>query len=124
MCCAFAQFCLLSYADRATSDDRLNGKWDSMVLERAEIIVREGMMDELLEVLRTRAVPLAATFTGCLSFKALRGVENPNSVMFLAEWESVEAHLASRPEPAHAEFRNLVLPYTAGAKETVHFAPI
>ena len=95
-----------------------------MVLERAEIIVRDGKMDELIEVLKTRAIPLTATFTGCLSFKALRGVEDSNSIMFLAEWESVEAHLASRPEPAHAEFRSLVLPYTAGAKETVHFSPI
>jgi quinol monooxygenase YgiN len=97
---------------------------DIMVLERAEIAIKEGLMEEFLEVFRTRALPLAATFTGCLSFKALRGVEHPDSIMFLAEWVSVEAHLASRVEPTHAEFRNLVLPYTAGSKGTVHFAPV
>jgi quinol monooxygenase YgiN len=95
-----------------------------MVLERAEISIKDGMMDEFLEVLRTHALPLTATFTGCLGFQALRGVEDPNAVMFLARWESVEAHLASRPEPAHAKFRELVLPYTSGAKPTVHFAPV
>ena len=95
-----------------------------MVLERAEIIIQDGRMDEFLGVLKTQALPLTAQFTGLLSFKALRGVEDVNSVMFLAEWESVEAHLASRPEPAHEQFRQFVLPFTAGAKPTVHFDPV
>jgi quinol monooxygenase YgiN len=95
-----------------------------MVLERAEVFIREGQMEEFLEVLRTKALPLTAEFTGCVSFKALRGVEDENSVMFLAEWESVEAHLASRPEPAHDQFRQIVRPYTTGAKATVHFEPV
>ena len=95
-----------------------------MVLERAEIFIKEDKMEEFIAVMRSKALPLTATFTGCLSFKALYGFENPNSVMFLAEWESVEAHLASRPEPSHEAFRALVLPYTAGAAATVHYQPI
>lgn len=95
-----------------------------MILERAEVLIKEGLMDELLEVLKTQAIPLTEQFTGCLSFKALRGVEDVNSVMFLAEWISLEAHLASRPEPAHEQFRQIVRPYTVGAKPTVHFDPI
>jgi quinol monooxygenase YgiN len=95
-----------------------------MVLERAEVFIREGQMEEFLDVLKTRAIPLTSQFTGLLSFTALRGVEDAHSVMFLAEWESVEAHLASRPEPAHDRFRKLVLPYTTGAKPTVHFEPV
>lgn len=95
-----------------------------MVLERAEVIIKEGIMDEFLEVLVSKALPLTTEFTGLISFKALRGVEDVNSVMFLAEWESVEAHLSSRPEPAHEAFRQIVAPYTAGAKQTVHFSPV
>lgn len=95
-----------------------------MVLERAEIFIKQGMMDDFLEELVNRALPLTETFTGLISFTALRGVEDADSVMFLAEWESVEAHLASRPEPTHAEFRSIVLPYTTGAKQTVHFSPV
>jgi quinol monooxygenase YgiN len=95
-----------------------------MILERAEVIIKPGMMDEFLEVLRRDALPLTAQFTGCLSFRALRGLEDADSVMLLAEWESLEAHLASRPEPAHARFREIVVPYTAGAKTTVHFLPV
>jgi len=95
-----------------------------MVLERAEIMIKEGKMDEFLRVFVEQALPLTGTFTGLISFKALKGVEDADSVMFLAEWESIEAHLASREEPAHAEFRKVVLPYTAGAKQTVHFSPV
>jgi quinol monooxygenase YgiN len=95
-----------------------------VVLERAEVIIKPGMMEEFLEVLKTQALPLTAQFTGCLSFRALRGVEDVDSVMLLAEWESIESHLASRPEPAHEQFRQIVLPYTAGAKQTVHFTPV
>lgn len=95
-----------------------------MVLERAEVIVKDGMMEEFLEVLVREALPLTQTFTGIVSFTALRGVEDENSVMFLAEWTSIEAHLASRPEPAHARFREVVGPYVQGAKQTVHFTPV
>jgi len=95
-----------------------------MVLERAEIIIKDEMMDEFLDVFVSRALPLTRAFTGLISFDALRGVEDVCSVMFLAKWESIEAHLASRREPAHAEFRSIVLPYIAGAKKTVHFSPV
>lgn len=95
-----------------------------MVLERAEILIQEGRMEEFLDVFRREALPLTAQFTGLISFRALRGVEDADSVMFLAEWESVDAHLASRPEPAHERFRQIVLPFTAGARQTVHFEPV
>lgn len=95
-----------------------------MILERAEIVIKDGLMKEFLRVLTEKALPLTQTFSGIISFTALRGVEDENNVMFLAYWESIEAHLASRPEPAHAEFRTLVLPYVTSAKTTVHFNPV
>jgi quinol monooxygenase YgiN len=96
----------------------------SLVLERAEVIIKPGMMDEFIDVFKAQVLPLTAQFAGCLSFKAVRGVEDADSMMMLAEWESLEAHLSSRTEPAHAEFRRLVLPYASGAKQTVHFEAI
>ena len=96
----------------------------TMVLERAEIFIKEGMMDAFLEVLNGEAIPLCSKYTGIISFRALRGVEEPNSVMFLAEWQSIEAHLVSRPEPAHAKFRELVLPFVDNAKVTTHYEPV
>lgn len=95
-----------------------------MILERAEITIKDGMMDEFLIALTEQAIPLTQTFTGIISFTALRGEEDTANVMFLAEWQSLEAHLASRPEPAHARFREIVLPFVASAKTTVHFHPV
>jgi quinol monooxygenase YgiN len=95
-----------------------------MILERAEVTIKPGMMAEFLEVLTREAIPLTQTFTGIISFSALRGEEDADNVMFLAEWQSLEAHLASRPEPSHARFREVVLPYVAKAKTTVHFHPV
>lgn len=95
-----------------------------MVIERAEIQIKSGLENEFLEVLRAQALPLTASYTGCISFKALRCVEQPDTVMFLAEWDSIEAHLASRHEPAHVQFRELLLPYAAGARATMHFTEV
>lgn len=95
-----------------------------VVIERAEFAAREGEGDVVAEILHTRGLPLAATYTGCTSFKALRCVEYPDTFLFLAEWESIEAHELSRQEPAHVEFRSLLLPHAAGARETVHFTEI
>lgn len=95
-----------------------------MVLERAEIAILPGMMDEFLAMFREQALPLCQQYTGCLSFKAMRGVEHPDHVMFLAEWTSIEAHIASRSEPAHVRFRELVLPYVDHPIGTVHYEQI
>ena len=95
-----------------------------MVLERAEITIKPGMMGEFLKVFQSQALPLTATYSGCLSFRAMQCVEYPDRVMFLAEWESIEAHRVSRLEPDHTQFRNLVLPFSAGGAETVHFTVI
>lgn len=95
-----------------------------MVLERAEITIKPGLMAEFLKVFAEQAIPLTRTFTGIISFTALRGEEDADNVMFLAEWQSIEAHLASRPEPAHARFREIVLPFVASANTTVHFHPV
>ena len=96
----------------------------SMVLERAEIFIKDGMTDAFLDMFRAEALPLTQTFTGLISFKALRGLEEPNSVMFLAEWPSIEVHLESRVEPAHARFRELVVPFVDHAKVTTHYRPV
>jgi quinol monooxygenase YgiN len=95
-----------------------------MVLERAEFTAMEGTGDDLAELLQSRGLALAATYTGCKSFKAMRCVEDPDTFMFLAEWVSIEAHQESRMEPAHIQFRELLLPFAASARATVHFVEL
>jgi quinol monooxygenase YgiN len=97
---------------------------EKMVLERAEFHAKPGMGDAVVQVLQAEGLPLTANYTGCLSFQALRCVEEPDTIMFLAEWESIEAHIASRAEPAHVAFRELLVPFAAGARPTVHFVEI
>jgi quinol monooxygenase YgiN len=92
-----------------------------MVLERAEFTAQAGKGDLVAEALRNRGLALAASYVGCQSFKALRCVEDPDTFLFLAEWDSIAAHHASREDPAHAEFRSLLFPHAASARETVHF---
>jgi quinol monooxygenase YgiN len=95
-----------------------------MVIERSEFHAQEGKADEVVALIRSRGLALAAQYTGCIAFHAYRCVERPNSIMLLAEWESIEAHLESRQEPAHVEFREMLLPYAAGAEPTVHYTRI
>jgi heme-degrading monooxygenase HmoA len=96
----------LAWPSRRTEND--------LVLERAKVIIKDGKMDEFLKVFVSKALPLTAEFTGLISFNALRRVEGADSVMLLTEWESVEAHLAFRSEPAHEAYSQIVAPYTAG----------
>ena len=118
---------------QASPEDAESDASDGALLHRA----REGdagALDELVArhhaaafrvaraIVRDEADAADAAQQGMV--RALRGLEDADSVMLLAEWESLEAHLASRPEPAHARFREIVVPFTAGAKTTAHFLPI
>lgn len=95
-----------------------------VVLERAEIHIKEDLVADAVRLLRTRGLALTRQYTGCRSFKVMQCVEHPDRIMFLAEWDSIEAHQESRHEPAHVEFREMLLPYAAGAVPTVHFIEV
>lgn len=95
-----------------------------MVLERAEVHFKAELVDEALRLISERGLALTKQYTGCRWFKAMQCVEHPERVMFLAEWESIEAHQESRHEPSHVEFREMLLPYAAGAVPTVHFVEV
>lgn len=51
---------------------------------------------------------------GCHSVKVLPGVENPGNVVFLVEWESVEAHNAAKSSPGFADFHRIAGPWFGG----------
>ncbi len=84
-------------------------------------MAKEGEGDVVAHLLKSRGLALAAGYTGCNSFRALRCAEYPDTFLFLADWVSIEAHKLSRHEAAHVEFREMLLPHAAGARETVHF---
>jgi quinol monooxygenase YgiN len=85
-----------------------------MVIERAEILAKEGTADAFAAALNERGIPLLAGHQGCRSVKVGRGVENPDKFLLLVEWDSVEAHVTATQTPRHAEFREVIGPFAAG----------
>jgi len=49
-----------------------------------------------------------------------RGVEDPDSVTLIVEWDSVEAHTVLTREPQFGSFGEAIGPYLAGQPEVRH----
>ncbi|ALK97540.1 antibiotic biosynthesis monooxygenase [Massilia sp. WF1] len=62
-----------------------------MVLESAEILVKEGMEAAFEEGVR-QAAPLFKRAQGCQGMRVMRGVENPRAYRLLVEWATLEDH--------------------------------
>ncbi len=91
-----------------------------MLLERSEIMVREGAEKGFRSVMRERGLPILSGLPGVRKVSMGQGVENPQKFLLTVEWESMEAHTAFTAMPVFAEFRSLFGPYSvSGAME--HF---
>lgn len=91
-----------------------------MLLERAELQIREGLEQEFSAAMTKSGLALLASVPGVKSVQLGRGVENPQKFMLLVEWDSLDSHTAFKGTPAMVEFRALVKPFsTGGAME--HF---
>ena len=92
-----------------------------MLLERAELTIREGMEEQFAAAMRAEGVPLLLGVPGVNSVKMGRGVEHPHKFMLLVHWDSMDAHAAFGGSPASKALRAVISPFsTAGAME--HFA--
>ncbi|CAN7623203.1 antibiotic biosynthesis monooxygenase [Phenylobacterium sp. LjRoot225] len=85
-----------------------------MVLERAELTIKDGMAEAFAAAMKADGTALLAGHKGCRSVQVGQGVENPNKFILLVQWDSVEAHVTAAQTPRHAEFRNVIGPFTAG----------
>jgi heme-degrading monooxygenase HmoA len=85
-----------------------------MLLERAELLAKEGAEAEMLTVMTGQGVPLLAAVPGVTSVRFGRGVENPDRFLLLVEWIDMNAHTAFTQAPAFAEFRALIMPVSRG----------
>ena len=85
-----------------------------MLVERAEILVREGTEQEFAAAMTSKGLPLLAGVAGARSTQFGRGVEQPQKFMLLVSWESMDAHVAFTKSPAVNEFRSLLRPFSAG----------
>jgi heme-degrading monooxygenase HmoA len=92
----------------------------TMLLERAEFMIREGAETGFWSVMRERGLPILSGVPGVLKVNMGQGVENPQKFLLTVEWASLEAHTAFTAMPVFAEFRGLFGPYSvSGAME--HF---
>jgi heme-degrading monooxygenase HmoA len=85
-----------------------------MLLERAELLIKEGQEEAFSSEMKNRGIQMLASFPGVISVNLGRGVENPGKFMLLVEWESMEAHGAYHKSPLCGEFRVLIGPFSKG----------
>lgn len=91
-----------------------------MVLEIAELIVRDGAQDGFTTAYRD-AVSLVTGSAGCRSVRLVRGIENPRRFVLLVEWERLEDHLDGfRGSPAFQQWRAAVGPFLAEDPRVEH----
>ena len=92
-----------------------------MDLEIAIVQAKDGDSAGLIKAMNEGGSAALASAPGCRSVKALPGVENPGTVLFLVEWDSVEAHDAARTSPGFEKFKEIAGPYFGGGGSMQHF---
>ena len=85
-----------------------------MLVERSELLIKEGMEEDFAVMMRERGSPLLLAVPGVESVKFGRGVENPGKFMLLVQWEAMDAHTAFGKSPANQDLRNLIRPFSKG----------
>jgi heme-degrading monooxygenase HmoA len=86
----------------------------TMLLERSELMIREGAEDGFWAIMRERGLAMLAGVPGVLKVAMGQGVENPQKFLLTVEWESMDAHTAFTKMPVFNEFRALFGPYSVG----------
>jgi heme-degrading monooxygenase HmoA len=85
-----------------------------MPLERAELLIKEGLEEEFAAAMRDKGIGILKAFPGVVSARYGRGVENPGKFILLVEWTSMEAHAAYNKAPECMEIRRLIGGFSKG----------
>jgi heme-degrading monooxygenase HmoA len=85
-----------------------------MLLERAELLIKEGMEEAFATAMRERGLALLAGVPGVESVRFGRGVENPGKFMLLVAWQAMDSHLNFSNSPVMKDFRAVIGPYSKG----------
>lgn len=85
-----------------------------MLVERSEIMVKDGMEEEFSALLAAKAVPLLKATPGVNAVSFGRGVENPEKFLLLVEWLTMAHHTAFTQAPVFPEFRAMLMPFSKG----------
>lgn len=96
-----------------------------MILERAIITVKPGHAEDFEKAFAQAALLIRAA-KGCRKAEMRRGIENPDSFILLAEWDTLEDHMVGfRESAAFAEWRAVLGPHFAAPPAVEHYkAPL
>jgi heme-degrading monooxygenase HmoA len=91
-------------------------------LEIAIVEAKDGDAAGLVKAMADAGSAHLESVPGCISARALPGIENPANVLFLVEWESVEAHNAGKATEGFRKFIEVASPwFGSGGGSMQHF---
>ena len=85
-----------------------------MDLEIAIVAAKDGDAAGLVKAMAESGSAHLESCPGCISAKALPGVENPGNVLFMVEWELVDAHNAAKTSEGFRKFIEVASPWFGG----------
>lgn len=92
-----------------------------MDLEIAIVAAKDDNAAALVRAMDEAGTAHLLACPGCRSAKVLPGVENPGNVLFLVEWDSVEAHAAAKDSEHFKAFIAAAGPYFGTGGSMQHF---
>lgn len=93
-----------------------------MILEVADIQVREGQQQAFDEAIAHGVSGVIAQAEGYRGHRVLKGIESPERYLLLVYWETIESHTVGfRQSPEFAEWRAIVGPFFASPPKVEHF---
>ena len=92
-----------------------------MHLEVAILAAKDGNAAGLIKAMDEARTAGLLACPGCNTVKILPGVENPGNVLFLIEWDSVDAHNAAKGSEGFAAFIKAASPFFGEGGTMQHF---
>ena len=92
-----------------------------MDLEIAILSARNGDSQGLLKAMEDGGTAGLLACPGCNKVTLLPGIEHPGNVLFMIEWDSVDAHNAAKAAPGFAKFVEAASPFFGEGGSMQHF---
>jgi heme-degrading monooxygenase HmoA len=95
-----------------------------MILEIADLKVRDGYAEEFESAFRT-ASPLIASINGYISHDLQRSMETPGHYVLLVRWETLESHtIGFRESAVYQEWKRLLHHFYEPPVRVEHFEKV
>ena len=92
-----------------------------MDLEIAILAAKDGNSAGLIQAMADSGTAGLMSCAGCRKVTILPGIENPGTVLFMIEWDSVDAHNAAKGTPGFEQFYAAAGPFFGEGGSMQHF---